>query len=204
MRRLGQIPLTLLFMALALGVNHAKQPKPRLSKDPLTPEQVAIYRAVLAQYVGKDSSAALNIANRTEPFGSHLPGGEDECSKGLPMETVTQPPIVHDLSPAVALGPNMVLVDPKRQAKLVRKNDPDNLLHQHKAISDSELHDSVAQAFSTGLFTFSEILFDKSHEHALLSYSFWCGGLCGHGKTLMMKKSEGKWITDRECSSWIS
>lgn len=203
MRTSGQIVLTLLFIAMAAGEN---QPKPRLSKDPLTAEQVAIYRAVLVQYVENDSSAALNIADATEPFS--WPDDQKECSKGLSMEAATRPPIVHRLSPAVVLGPKMVLVDPERQGRLVKQNDPQKLVHkaidQHEPVSDKDLDESVQRAFSTGLFTFSEILFDKSHQHAILQYSFWCGSLCGNGKTLVIKKSEGKWRVEKECGDWVS
>lgn len=207
MRTSSRILLTLLIMAMAVGENHAR-PKPRLSKDPLTAEQVAIYRAVLEQYVENDFSAALNIANRTEAMGSAWPKGQIGCSKGLTMEAAPQPQIVHRLGLAVALGPNMILVDAKRQAELVKQNDPQKLVHKsldkHEPVSDKQLDDSVKRAFSTGLFTFSEILFDKSHEHAILQYSFWCGSLCGNGKTLVMKKSAGKWRVEKECGSWVS
>ena len=207
MRTSSRILLTLLIMAMAVGENHAR-PKPRLSKDPLTAEQVAIYRAVLEQYVENDFSAALNIANRTEALDSAWPEGQMGCSKRLTMEAAPQRPIVHRVSPAVVLGSKMVLVDPERQAKLVKQNDPQKLVHKaidkHEPVSDKDLDDSVKRAFATGLFTFSEILFDRSHQHAILQYSFWCGSLCGHGKTLVMKKSAGKWHIEKECSDWVS
>jgi hypothetical protein len=33
-----------------------------------------------------------------------------------------------------------------------------------------------------------EIAFDKDRHYAVVSYSFWCGSLCGHGKTMVFEK----------------
>jgi len=67
------------------------------------------------------------------------------------------------------------------------------------------VEDAVRNAFATGLFSMSEIAFDKDHHHAVVSYSFWCGFLCGHGKTVVFEKVNGMWRnTNRNCGGWVS
>jgi hypothetical protein len=60
-------------------------------------------------------------------------------------------------------------------------------------------------AFSSGLFSMSEIAFDKEHHFAAVRYSFWCGPLCGHGRTLVFENVNGEWRNaNRNCGYWIS
>jgi hypothetical protein len=200
-------PLFLAFLFLFLTAPPAQkdEPKPVISKDPLTAEQIAIYRAVLQDYTqGED--AALNIADVTAPFSNDLTG-DGSCQEGISAPD-KGPLVVHRMDPAVALNPKMVLVDPNRQNKTVKKNDPGNAIHSAVAdgrpVSDKEVEKSVKQAFATGLFTFSEIIFDKDHTYAAVWYSFHCGSLCGRGNTIVLKKVEGKWKISKHCGGWIS
>ncbi len=209
MYRLCKVLLVILMAALVCFAQ-GDASKPLLSKTPLSEEQIAIYRAVLVDYVENDAGASLNIANRTEKLG---PNGiwddeDDKCVRHFKVLPPIELSGVHQLSAAIPLGPKMVLVDPDQQGKLVKQNDPQQLIHRaiddHEPVSDKELDESVVHAFSTGLFTFSEIAFDKKHNYALLQYSFWCGSLCGHGNLLVLKKVAGKWKIKKRCGEWVS
>jgi hypothetical protein len=82
----------------------------------------------------------------------------------------------------------------------VRSNDPDKTMRKGKSVESA-----VASAFATGLFSMSEVGFDKERRHAVVSFSFWCGSLCGNGSTLVFEKIGQEWrITDRNCGGWIS
>jgi hypothetical protein len=100
------------------------------------------------------------------------------------------------------------LVDPDRQEQKVKENDPQNLMKsaidEGERVSDKQIENSVKQAFATGLFTLTEIRFDKQHHHAMVAYSFVCGGLCGHGNTLILKKVGQGWKVSKRCGGWIS
>ena len=73
------------------------------------------------------------------------------------------------------------------------------------AVNGEPVKDAVENAFSTALFSISEIAFDKDRQFAVVSYRFWCGSLCGHGATLVFQKIKGEWRNaNRNCSSWIS
>ena len=96
------------------------------------------------------------------------------------MEPV-QPNVVHSFKTddLGRLGVSSIhLVDPNEQKKEVEKNDPGKAIR--KGIS---VDDAVRNGFAHALFTLSEIWFDKDHEHAIVSYRFWCGSLCGNGGT---------------------
>jgi hypothetical protein len=106
----------------------------------------------------------------------------------------------HDLPSDVLARKSMRLVDPSKQAKIVHANDPNKTIRGSKSVDKA-----VKDAFTTGLFSMSEIAFDKELRHAAVSYSFWCGSLCGHGATLIFEKIGNEWKkTDRHCGSWIS
>lgn len=180
-------------------------PKPKISKDQLTTEQVAVYRAVLKNYV-KDSDGNLNVSNRTD---LHDFSFDKDCMRGIVLEKTEDPvPTVHKLSPVVLISSKMILVNPEQQRTKVRENDPGNLVNKtiegRQRVTKKQLDKAVEQAFVTGLFSLSEIVFDKSHRHAVVSYGFVCGGLCGHGSTLILEKVGDMWKVQTTCSSWIS
>lgn len=65
--------------------------------------------------------------------------------------------------------------------------------------------EAVSDAFDTGLFSISEIAFDKEHRHAAVKYGLYCGFLCGHGKTLIFEKVGANWRKrDSNCGGWTS
>jgi hypothetical protein len=183
-------------------------PKPRVSKDPLTTEQVAVYRAVLKDYVrGSDSS--LNLAEKTEPLEQSGPLSDEDCGKELKWEkSGTSTSVVHQLNREVALNAKMVLVDADVQQKKVKENDPQKLMKRAidggERVTDKNLDSNLKLAFATGLFTFSEILFDEGHNHAMVQYSFVCGSLCGNGGMLLLKRSGQRWKISKRCGTWIS
>jgi hypothetical protein len=91
-------------------------------------------------------------------------------------------------------------VDADEQSTLVTKNDPGNSIRNGKSVETA-----VAEAFATGLFSLSEIDFDREHRHAIVSYTFECGMLCGSGRTLVFEKVGKEWRrTDLECGGWVS
>jgi hypothetical protein len=182
--------------------------KPKVSKDPLTTEQIAVYRAVLESYTN-GSGSLLNVANRTELLDQAQPFFGKSCVSGIELEAADNSvPVVHQLDRSVIPSKKFVLVDPERQQKRVEENDPQKLMKRaidgHEKVTEKDVDDSLKQAFGTGLFTLTEIVFDKQHRHAVVAYSFVCGGLCGHGNTLILKKADREWKVSGRCGGWIS
>ena len=193
----------LVIMSLVLVIvppltSGAQEPKPKLSDMPITPEQLAIYRIALHDWMD-DGKHPIHLSIETTQ--SELGDMEASCSKGLTMEDRPQDE-VHRFRPTdlPQLGSSRLeLVDPEKQAAEVRENDPG------KHIRDgSKIADAVSNGFAHGLVTLGEIRFDKSHTHAILWYGFTCGALCGNGGTVLLQKNKGVWAIKSHCSNWIS
>ncbi len=200
-----QVWITAVFLSLSIcAMTQEDAPKPKVSDDSLTPEQIAVYRAVLKDYT-KGSDGALNLANITEP----LDQSDKACFEGIEVGvSKVSTPVVHRLTPSLVLNSRIVLVDPDRQQKAIKENDPQNLLKKavddHEKVTDEQVDQSVKQAFETGLFALSEIAFDKEHRRAVVAYSFACGMLCGNGNTLVLKKVGKDWRVTKRCGGWVS
>jgi hypothetical protein len=182
--------------------------KPKLSDDPLKPEQIAVYRAVI-EYYAKGSDGALNLASRTEPLDQSRALSDKACFKGIQLEVAkTSLLVVHRLDPSVAPKTRIAMVDSDRQQEMIEKNDPQNLVKKviddHESVTDKQVDEAVKQALETALFTLSEIVFDKEHRRAVVAYSFVCGTLCGNGSTLVLRKGGNGWEVVKRCGEWVS
>jgi hypothetical protein len=181
-----------------------KRKEPIVSDDPLTADQIAVYAVVLKNY-DNGSGKPLNLARTSEPFGESEQKG---CVDWAPEATKATAPVVHKLDSLAAENRTLVLVDSGRQQEQIEKNDPQKLIKSvidgGAKVSKKQLSDSLEKAFASGLFTFSEIIFNKGHRYALLSYSFVCGSLCGHGETLLLRKSRKTWKIAKHCGVWVS
>jgi hypothetical protein len=56
----------------------------------------------------------------------------------------------------------------------------------------------------SGFFYVSRILFDKSKKCGILSASYNCGGRCGQGYIICIKKLKEIWVIDKIQGTWIS
>lgn len=107
---------------------------------------------------------------------------------------------IHTIVSQMADGTKLRLSDPKRQLARIKSTDPSYTIRKGKPVDDA-----VRDAFAAGLLSVSEIAFDESHAHALMSCGFYRGGLCGHGGNLLFERAGGKWkISNASCGGWIS
>jgi len=191
---------------LALAVPHTTTAsdnyKPIMSTTPLGKDEIAIYKAVLRSY-GEQKDPRLNVSAKTYPLdpSAHTTGFDrPECLNGVQMDNLsTVSHSYHELPQEVLPSEAMKIVDPKTQARIVHSNDPDKTMRKGKPVKEA-----VEDAFTTGLFSMSEIAFDREHHFAAVWYSFWCGSLCGHGSTLVFEKVNGNWRKVRNCGGWVS
>ena len=197
--------VSVIFVALLLtfGAASSKNQKPVKSSAPLSADEVAIYKAVLRAYSG-DKDVNLNVAATTyplDPDASTTGFDQPECLKGIELENLSSTSnSYHELPADVLPSKTMRLVDPKRQAKIVHSNDPSDTIRKGAPVKDA-----MVAAFSTGLFSMSEIAFDREHHFAAVRYTFWCGSLCAHGRTLVFENANGEWRdANRSCGNWIS
>jgi hypothetical protein len=197
------VPALLLAVALAYPPTSFAGDKPVKAATSLSADEVAIYKAILQQY-GANDSGTLNVSATTVPLNPDSPTSglsRDGCLQDIHLENLyAASHSFHELPPEVLTGSKTKLVDPKKHAKTARANDPDKTMREGKSVEDA-----VRGAFATGLFSMTEIAFDKDRHFAVVSYSFWCGSLCGHGKTVVFEKVNGVWQnTNRICGGWVS
>jgi PIN domain nuclease of toxin-antitoxin system len=205
--KLGCRVLALIFVS-AVGVRlvEGQTRQTALSPEPLTREQISIYHLVIVDYL-KGSSEKLNIASTTETADQAGLSFDYHCMKDAQIKERSRL-VVHRLDPLLADNPQLVLVESDSQQEQIEKNDAQCLVRKaiegHRDVSDDELKQSVRRAFEVGLFSLSEIIFDKRHLNAVVAYSFVCGGLCGNGNTVMLKKTGQKWKIYKRCGGWVS
>jgi hypothetical protein len=190
----------MLFSASLSATQESVETKPKVSDQPLTSEQLAVYRVVLHGWMENEVSA-INLSIQTVPLATSGLFSYEGCDKGLELEPAA-PGVVHRFRPAdlPQLGSDKIgLVDPERQQREVADNDPEKTIRNGRSIEDA-----VRNGFAHGLVTVSEIRFDKAHTHAIVSYGFFCGGLCGNGGTVILEKVDGAWQRKSQCGGWIS
>ncbi|MCZ8089926.1 hypothetical protein [Flavobacterium sp.] len=56
----------------------------------------------------------------------------------------------------------------------------------------------------TGIYSFSRIVFDKTYNYGVLEAGYYCGGKCGQGFLVYIKKVENKWIVFKIEPTWIA
>jgi hypothetical protein len=182
-------------------------PKPRVSSESLTKEQVAVYRAVLQNFLA-DSTDTLNLANTTEPLDQAPASLGRGCSNTSARQiSGASDSVVHHLDPVVTLNLRVDLVDPGRLEEKIKNGDPailmKRVIEDRENVPQKEIDDATERAVQNGLFTLSEVAFNKQHNRALVSYDFVCGELCGHGSVLLLRKVGGNWKVHKTCQEWF-
>ena len=199
--RLGRIAvgLAMAIRAAAAVSQEPKEARTRVSKRPLSAEQLAVYRAVLSDWI--TGYAADQPPGPEVPLKGSGPFGDADCAKGLELEDA--PAVVHRFrqEDLAQLGGDRTytLVDADKQKQEVENNDPEKTIRNGGTIGDA-----VHNGFAHGLATLSEIQFDKKHMSAIVSYGFFCGSLCGNGGTVVLEKKDGVWHRSGQCHDWIS
>jgi hypothetical protein len=198
------VGLLLSFVPLFVEAEQNETSNPRVNSKPLTTEQVAVYRALLEDF-SKGINSKINVANTTVP----LKDFERGCLTGRANDAESSVPTIHQLNSAILISGNFVLVDLDRQEEVARENDLSNLPRSVfddsnvpfiKQASDSQMR--VFEALSH--LTLSEIAFDKTHHHAVVTYAYVCPGLCGHGSTLVLNRVGRRWKISKRCGDWVS
>jgi hypothetical protein len=152
---------------------------------------------LLLELLSEDYGRRLNVSDTTIPIGRV----DCDCLTDIGVQSVTNASrSVHILTEDVLPGKKARLVNSKKYAAVVQRNDPDNSIAKGMSIEAA-----IDRAFAAGAFAISDIAFDEDHNRALVSHSFYCGRLCGNGNTWLFEKVNGVWKrTDRYCGGWIS
>jgi len=140
----------------------------------LSKEQIQVYKDFLNSYPSK--AGFIDIPRDTAVFDD---APTDPCTQGLILEVRPESSRETHLLPSNIIGEN-----------------------EHFRIVDTELKSSIAHHHN--LLRLSEIVFDVSHQHAVLRFDYHCGILCGQGDTVVLQKLYGRWKQVRSCTNWTS
>lgn len=163
--------------------------------EPLVGDEIAVYDAVLASWLGKEHRHQLVDQQLSAPPSS---GDAEfkECTKGLDFPGA---------SPAIQESKSLVSVQFKTNGiELVdgsnwRPADPGQGIAKGKSVESA-----VDDGFSHSLISFSQIAFSRSGRDALVKFGMACGSLCGSGSTIHLSKRAAKWAIVGRCGGWIS
>lgn len=156
--------------------------------------KMEVYRAFVSAYAEGDR---VNLANVTTRFDAET-DGVIACAP-----TVLATTLVSRLFRTTTLSQSdfqisaLHVVDPEEQAMLVQTHDPDINI-----FSEDDIDRAVADAFEAGILQVSEVGFDITGQHAMLTFSFTCGRLCGHGGAALFDRVGDRWVwSERRCGS---
>lgn len=79
-----------------------------------------------------------------------------------------------------------------------------NLKYLSKFKGYTELFNLKYEFELGGIISVSKIYFDKERKHGILSASYLCGGRCGQGYKIYLKKTNNKWIIEKIIPTWIA
>jgi hypothetical protein len=157
----------------------------------ISPDQIAVYSFILKSYrtllkpIYRDMLAkAFYLEKETEPLDVKELKPRRGCLKGLEFERIPreQVPSVHRLSEQKWL-PSYVKLTSGAPCR------------------GSPLEDMCYE--TEGTLSLTEILFDKSHTHAIVGFGVHCGPQCGWGQIAVLEKLNGNWQkTNLVCGEW--
>ena len=164
--------------------------KPKLSKTPLCGDQIEIYRSILRSN-SKDLHHPLHLAFVTMPAEPFDLG--EACTRAISPAHGNGREI-HRIDSAHVDGLDIALVDPELPDKILANRDSGNWSKDTRWKASKEAYNhAFNQAFPTGLYWLSEVLFDESCERAIVTHGFVCNLLCGQSETVLFQKSAEEW-----------
>jgi hypothetical protein len=109
--------------------------------------------------------------------------------------------LLHNLPEFLLPNAGYRLVDPDKQRKKVKENDPGSAIKNGKDVGSA-----VTSGFAAGLLSLSEIRFSNDRKYAALQFAFVCGSLCGSGGTLIYEHDDDGWkpAKGKQCGQWIA
>lgn len=156
--------------------------------------KLEVYRAFVSAY---SEGYRINLANVTTRFDAETQGVISCAPTVLATTLVSRLFRTTTLNQSDFPNSSIHIVDPEDQAAQVRIHDPGMNIS-----SESDIDRAVADAFEAGLLQVSEVGFDVTGQHAILTFSFTCGGLCGHSGTALFDRVGDRWVwSQRSCGS---
>jgi hypothetical protein len=168
---------------------------PQSSKAVLTPEELQVYGDFI------DSFSKTNfkfLSDKTFPLDLSGFGKDAPCLQGIQLEEANDSVnATHQLVPEVLRGHAIHFADAQEEVVILKWRDADVAAHGSESAMDTS-----GMTRDPGVLALSEIVFNKSHDFAILKYVFLCGSHCNSGAILALEKVGSRWSgkTRRACT----
>lgn len=159
----------------------------------VSPEEMAVYEAVLESWLGDEPGRQLADTRLSPPPAKSDPEIA-ACAKGLELSD-PEAGARRSLAGARFARRGVELVDGAGWKPV----DPGESIARGKSVDEA-----VEEGFANALMSFSGITFSRDRKEAIVSFSTSCGRLCGSGSTLRMKQIGGRWTVSKRCGGWVS
>lgn len=178
-------------LSMSAYVTHARQ------ANSSTGEQ-AVYSAVLGEMFG--SSKATLLVIKADTVTNHFSGPEEWKNVSEQLPTLSEQ-TVEDYKTKNTDPQQIKELDIKTKHVLLGKKDLDQIF---KAGREGREEFYKQYPDSGGLIGFSRVGFNGQMDQALVYVEHWCGGLCGTGHYVLLKKDGGAWKVVVKHIVWVS
>jgi hypothetical protein len=166
-----------------------------VANDSISPDEIAIYETVLGSWLGKQNDPQL-VSEQLSAAPSKEDPEFSDCAKGLNLSEAAQGNRPQKSLAGVQFKrAGVQLVDGSKW----KPADPGEAIANGTSVDTA-----VREGFSHSLISFSQIAFTRDGKDALVKLGMVCGGLCGSGSTIHLRKSAVGWEILGRCGGWIS
>lgn len=162
----------------------------RANPPHLGSEQVQVY-ADFIDYFGRTGFKLLS--NKTFPLNLSIVAKDAVCLQGIHLEAKGKSgEIVHSLGPEVLRDHPIRIIGEQDELAALKQRDKSGATGRTDSGGDSSDIPS-----DPGILALSEIIFDTTHQFAVLKYTFLCGVHCNSGGILVLQKVGDRWSAKR-------
>ncbi|MEW5868377.1 MAG: hypothetical protein AB1894_03820 [Chloroflexota bacterium] len=185
----------LLLLALLCACVPAAPPQPTPLLTEIDPEEYALFSALIeGSAIGAKAGEAIVIREQTDPDLQNL---------DMALKAPQQPP--EELVEAYRLRNAQVYTlsrsfSLQQTYELLPQATYDDLIHRRLAWTDFQAQHPLAN----GVYFFSRAGLNAGRDMALVSFSFYCGSLCGQGGVFWLVKENGDWKVKEQLLTWMS
>ena len=156
----------------------------------LSSEQVQVYADLIDSF-GRTGFKLLS--NTTFPLNLSVVATNAVCLQGIRLEAmVKSAEAAHLLGPEVLRNHSIRIVGDKDESTALKKKDKTRAYGR----TNSDPDDSGTSK-DPGILALSEIIFDTTHNFAVIKYVFLCGSHCNSGAILVLEKVGNRWSARR-------
>ena len=164
-------------------------------------DEYAVYAALFAEKGNDKQGTQIVLEDATvvnDTFSKRMDQKSIEKLFGLPSQDAIQDFVTKNRKSSVLKDQFKM----KATIILINNSDVKRLFHDSIDGGWELFHAKYPNA--TSINTLSRVGFNKDRTEALVYYTYSCGGLCGQGQYVLLRKHDSYWKIEKESMTWIS